>query len=291
MNSNSNTLRANKQTWQTVGVTNGNSSHYDKLHTLKDLPKGEVFRCVEYEVGFTDLISTEDGIRIFDEELMENYGHAWFPYITAIQNNREAAINKVKEYVSMFNDQLSLNSSYRFYSTLGAINLAGGHIAKELGLIDYNLTRIFDFYSGIIRGLKEVNQATGNDPSSFISHFILKYMAQNTLVIDDACDARTGSISQQAPRGELVIRMEPDTKKIFVVKKKLQAECTESGVMYKDMLKDLEKNGYLLSVSKKGMSKGTLVCSPPVDAIVLDAEKMGIEIPSVEALSNVVGQD
>lgn len=291
MNSNANTLRANKQTWQTVGVTTGNSSHYDKLHTLKDLPKGEIFRCVEYDVGFTDLISTEDGIRIFDEELMENYGHAWFPYITAIQNNKEAAIEMVKKYVAMFNTQLSLNSSYRFYSTLGAVNLTGGHIAKELGLIDYNLTRIYDFYSGIIGGLKEVNQATGSDPSSFISHFILKYMAQNTLVIDDACDARTGSVSQQAPRGELVIRMEPDTKKIFVVKKKLQSECVESGVMYKDMLKDLEKNGYLISVAKKGMSKGTLVCSPPVDAIVLDAGKMGIEIPSVEAFSNVVGSD
>ena len=290
MNANANTLRANKQTWQTVGVTNGNSSHYDKLHTLKDLPKGEIFRCVEYEVGFTDLISTEAGIRIFDEELMENYGHAWSPYMAAVQNNKQAAIDKVKEYVAMFNDKLVLSSSYRFYSTLGAINLAGGHIAKELGLIDYNLTRIYEFYSDVISSLKEVNQATGNDPNAFISHFILKYMAQNTLVIDDACDARTGAISQQAPRGELVIRMEPDTKKIFITKKKLQAECVEGGVMYKSMVKDLEKNGFLVSVGKKGMSKGTLVCSPPVDVVVLDAEKMGIEIPTTDSL-NVVGQD
>ena len=290
MNANANTLRANKQTWQTVGVTNGNSSHYDKLHTLKDLPKGEIFRCVEYEVGFTDLISTEDGIRIFDEELMENYGHAWSPYMAAVQNNKQAAIDKVKEYVAMFNEKLVLSSSYRFYSTLGAINLAGGHIAKELGLIDYNLTRIYEFYSDVISSLKEVNQATSNDPNAFISHFILKYMAQNTLVIDDACDARTGAISQQAPRGELVIRMEPDTKKIFITKKKLQAECVEGGVMYKSMVKDLEKNGFLVSVGKKGMSKGTLVCSPPVDVVVLDAEKMGIEIPTTDGL-NVVGQD
>jgi len=64
----------------------------------------------------------------------------------------------------------------------------------------------------------------------------------------------------------------------------------EGGVMYKSMVKDLEKNGFLVSIGKKGMSKGTLVCSPPVDVVVLDAEKMGIEIPTTDGL-NVVGQD
>jgi len=45
-----------------------------------------------------------------------------------------------------------------------------------------------------------------------------------------------------------------------------------------------------LGVKPKGMSKGTLIGTPPVNALVLDAEKMGFEIPT-EIPQNVVGSD
>jgi hypothetical protein len=110
--------------------------------------------------------------------------------------------------------------------------------------------------------------------------FILKYMSENTLIVDDACDARTGMVSKQTPRKELFIRMEPDTKRIYIVASRLKEECASNQVTYKDLLKDLELKGFLLGVKPKGMSKGTLIGTPPVSALVLDAEKMGFEIPT-----------
>jgi len=289
MNASSNTLRVNKQTWQTIGVCTSNASMYDKLMSIKDLPKGEMFRCVEYGVPPTDLISTQEGLVLFDEVLMENYGHAWIPYLTAIQTNKQVAIDKVREYTDMINAQMNLSSAYRFYSALGGVNLAGAYIAKELGLLPkFNLGRIYDFYTDTIAEIRETTLDKSMDAVTFISHYVMKYMAQNTLIIDDAVDARTGIVTQQSPRGELLIRMEPDTKRIFLTVKHVRHEAAEGGTHYKELLKELSDNGYLLKVSKKGMSKGTQLATPPVDALWLDAEKMGIEIPTKPFVQDVV---
>lgn len=280
MNANSNTLRVNTTTWRTVGVATSNSSFHDKLYLLKDLPKGEIFRCVEFNIAPVNVISTKEGVELFDETLMNNYGHAWYPYITAIQSQKAAVVDLVKKYSDAITDKLNLSPSYRFYSALGAINLAGGKIAQDLGLIDYPLQRLFDFYCGQIDEITQTTLSKGQDSEVFISMFILKYMAQNSLIIDDSCDARTGMVSKQTPRAELFIRMEPDTKKIYIVASRLKEECAKNQVTYKDVIKDLESKGFLLGIKPKGMSKGTLIGTPPVSALVLDAEKMGFEIPT-----------
>ena len=289
MHANSNTLRINTTTWRTVGVATSNSSFHDKLYLLKDLPKGEIFRCVEFNIGLSNIISTKEGVELFDETLMKNYGHAWYPYITAVQSQKTAVIDLVKKYTDAITDKLKLSPSYRFYSALGAVNLAGGKIAQDLGLINYPLQRLFDFYCEQISEITETALSKGQDSQIFISMFILKYMAQHALIIDDACDARTGAVSKQTPRDELFIRMEPDTKRIYIVSSRLKEECAKNQVTYKDVIKDLESKGYLLGVKPKGMSKGTLIGTPPVSALVLDAEKMGFEIPT-EVSENVVRQ-
>jgi hypothetical protein len=58
---------------------------------------------------------------------------------------------------------------------------------------------------------------------------------------------------------------------------------------YKEVVRELETEGILLKVAKKGMSKGTPLGTPPIEALTLSAEKMEIEIP--ESMLDVVGQD
>jgi hypothetical protein len=289
MHANSNTLRINNTTWKTVGVTTSNSSFYDKLHLLKDLPQGEVFRCVEYNINPNTGISVREGSRLFDELLMENYGHAWIPYITAVQNNHEKIAQKVKKYIDRINDDLSLKPPFRFYAALGAINIVGGQVAKALGLHDYNLKDIYNFYVDTISDIKETTTDKGGDAATFVSRYILKYMAQNALIIDSVADGRSGFASRQTPRGQLLIRMEPDTKMIYIDAKHFRNECTEAQMPYREVLKDLENGQVLIKVSKKGMSKGTPLGTPPIEALQLDAIKMGVEIPDIS--EDVVGSD
>lgn len=99
----------------------------------------------------------DEGIRLFDELLMENYGHAWYPYIHAVMQNRDGIAENVKRVSKQISDKLNLLPSFRFYAALGAVNLVGGEVSRELGLHDYSLERLHEFYMDTISNIRQNN--------------------------------------------------------------------------------------------------------------------------------------
>jgi hypothetical protein len=281
MEANTNSLRANLTTWATIGILSGNDSFYNKLNLIKNLPEGEIFRCVEYEINKVTTLSMAEGRALFDEQLMNNYGHAWYPYITALQARPQAVLELVEKYTNMFTNKLNLEQEYRFYAALGGCNLAGGHIAKELGLIDYDLRREAKFYAGVVNQIRESTITKPEESKlDLVSQYILKNI-QNSLVIESTADLRAGGapLPIREPRGELLIRMEPDTKHIYLIASHFKRYIAEAKGHYANTLKALQEEGCLLKTTRKGMSKGTYLNTPPIDVLILDAEKMGVEIP------------
>jgi hypothetical protein len=75
----------------------------------------------------------------------------------------------------------------------------------------------------------------------------------------------------QEPRnGELIIRYEPDTKKMFIVAKAFKKDCVETQASYKDTLRDLKTRGIYLGAEAKRMSKGMKITSAGVHALMFD---------------------
>ena len=114
-----------------------------------------------------------------------------------------------------------------------------------------------------------------SDFASVIGDFWNKHR-QNTLVINDEVDKRTGveMLPILEPRGELLLRMEPDTMKLYIVAKDFRKYCTESQITLKDVLNGLTSDGIYGGIKKKRMSKGTKLSSvPPVDAYVFDCSR------------------
>jgi hypothetical protein len=72
------------------------------------------------------------------------------------------------------------------------------------------------------------------------------------------------------PRGPLLIRYEPDTKRMYINAKAFKRDCVDMQINYKDTLKQLEAKGIYLGAATKRMSKGMSVASPGVHAIELD---------------------
>jgi hypothetical protein len=101
------------------------------------------------------------------------------------------------------------------------------------------------------------------------------------LVIESTADLRAGGapLPIREPRGELLIRMEPDTKHIYLIASHFKRYIAEAKGHYANTLKALQEEGCLLKTTRKGMSKGTYLNTPPIDVLILDAEKMGVEIP------------
>jgi hypothetical protein len=85
--------------------------------------------------------------------------------------------------------------------------------------------------------------------------------------------------------------MEPDTKNIYLLAGHFKKYLAETGGNYNGIIKELKANGSLIAITKKGMSKGTYINTAPVDVVVINAEKMGVEIPTQRDDQNILGQD
>jgi hypothetical protein len=65
--------------------------------------------------------------------------------------------------------------------------LAGGTIAKNIGLIDWDMARIYDWACNMLLGLREDVEPPRNNAIEIVGDFIRRN-TQNILVVNDGAD-------------------------------------------------------------------------------------------------------
>jgi hypothetical protein len=278
-----------------MALTSSNASFYDKLSSLKATPDGEFMRLLEYRIDLTGNLTKEEADTIFNR-LYDNYGHAGVEYAQYLVGNLEDALDAVMQIQQKLDKAIGLTSRERFWSATIACNIAGALIAKDLGIIDFNIKRVFDWIVAEVKVMRhEIKAPTSVHTASVINEFMNEHRAA-VLVINNEADARSGM--EQLPLVEpkfndLFIRMEPDTKKMFINAKQLRAYCSEQQITLKETLKGLTADGVYLGPIKKRITKGTKIVSPPVDvfAFSLDSNNFIDAETYIEAAKTVTDAD
>jgi len=274
MKASENVERLNFARWADMVLSSSNASGVDKLKSLKSTPDGELMRIIEYTIPDTNVLTKEEADEIFPK-LYSNYGHAGRIYVRDLVCNLEERIKEVKDIQLLIDRKIGFTNRERFWSGVAACNIAGAMFARRLGLIDIDVGRVFKW---LVKEFTQMRQEIKPPASSYAS-VIGEYwneQRQNTLVINDEIDKRTGVelLPILEPRGELTVRMEPDTQKLFLVSKKFREYCSKNQITLKDILNALAAEGVYAGTVKKRMSKGTKLSStPPVDAYVFDCSR------------------
>ena len=276
MEGSSNKLRDNSTTWQTMSLCSANASFYEKLASAKVGGNAEMLRLFEYEISPNNVISTEDGKRLFDRQLKENYGHAGEVYVKWLVNNLEEAVKTVLNIQAKIDAELKLTPPERFWSAVAACNITGGLIANSLNLAEYDMKAIYAWVCKTIQGMREEIKAPADDVTAIIGDYINRHM-QNILVVKADTDKRTAaaSLPTYEPRGELRIRYEPDTKQMFFVTSQFKKDCVERQISYKDAIRELKERGFVVGTPNKRMSKGMKITSPAVHTLQFDCTNSG----------------
>ena len=263
-----NELRENNTTWQNITVSTSNSSFVEKLSILKDNPEGELMRLIEYPIGLVDSINTANAKELFDKVLFANYGHAGPVYLRYVLNNMEYVVGKCLQMQDKIDRELQLLPKERFWSATVAANIEGGILAKKCNLIDWDMKRIYVHACDMVERLRQDTKAPLNGVEQVIGDYLYRHM-QNILVVNDKSDRRTKlpSAPIREPKGELLIRIEPDTEMMFLIAKPFREYCVKYQINYNDTLDKLEKQGRLLKRDNKRMSKGMAVSGDNVHCL------------------------
>jgi len=279
MSGGSNLERVRGEPWQFLSVTTGNASVIERISIEKQQPKAEAQRMLEWKAQRV-FASTEDKKKTdaFDVAITENYGHAGIIYIQWVMQNVEKTKAIVFENQRLVDEAAGLTSENRFWSAGAATTLSGAYIAKELGLIDYDIKALFAWTIKLLKA----NLQSVSEMGVSVEQTLNDYMTENysnILMIKSTDDLRSESgngldtlvIPDALPRGRLVARYETDTKKAYLVPKPLKAWCAAQQINYGSFVDGLVKN----LGGKRGsirLGKGTHLELPSSRVIVVNCK-------------------
>jgi len=268
MQSQLNAARRNDTTWATLAISSSNSSLVQKLGVLKAAANGEIMRLMEYRIDRKPLLTKQEAYELFEGTLYKNFGVAGPVYVAWLVQNLSAAIAIMNKYQVDIDADARLETRERFWSTTAACAFAGGTIANKLGLVDIPVRPVYDWVvRSLVPELRMDFKPSVDVYNDTLGQFIGKHI-NNVLVVNDAVDSRSGGniFPQVSPKGELLIRIEPDTKLIFIASKPFRNYCTGLQISCKDLFKVLTSSGVYMGEIKKRMSRGTLISAPAIHA-------------------------
>jgi hypothetical protein len=268
MESHVNAERSNHTTWQTPTLTTSNSSVADKLHSNKAFPEGELMRLIEIEVKRNTKFPKSYTDMLFPQ-LETNHGMAWLPYMRYVTNHQQEVIHILRTTQEKTDLTANLTQRERVWSSMAAIALTGGTIAHSLGLHNIDVGNVARWVSAHM--FKAASQIT--TAKYEVSDTIAAYMGANysNILIINNSPAHEGMpvVATLEPRSELLIRWEPDTKRIFIATAPFKKWCSDSQISFSSILDSLNKDGLHAEMIKKRMGKGLPYSIPPVMTIMI----------------------
>jgi len=265
--------------WATIMVATSNASMTDKLEALKSTSEGELMRLMQYKIDPTNNLDKARAKHIFGG-LQRHHGLAGQPYAQYLVQNLEEVVEQAMRMQMRFDDAVKIQTRERFWSATVAANLTGALIASsQLGLHNINTRRVFDWVVEEVKSMQDNTRLNYTDFAALIGEFLLNHNA-NILVCNRKSTSRNNVAAAPLvmPRGPLIIRYEPDTRRMYIIKHELRKYCVEKQISYADMLTELNKSGAFTGELRTKLDVGTEINAPPVIALEFDADLLGVDM-------------
>lgn len=209
-------------------------------------------------------------------------GDAMIRYaVTHVDSLYERMRNKVMEIAEYIPEP-----KFRFYRSHAACTLVMAEIAKELGIIDFDVAKLHEFSIGLMLDLRtNITVATSSTPEDAYSRMV-NAMHSRILVTQEYRDSRS-ALGPETPRrpvnGEVVGRLvssspnskDPNRGRLMLSSKDVKDWCTKNRVDYKSIIAYLKSHDALVSEHEKvRLTRGTDVPGGQTWCIVVDTLKL-----------------
>lgn len=255
--------------WDTITMFTANQSMYEALRSYRVQSSATCMRLIESVCDFKDYTNTEYAHVINDAMVAarNNYGVAGPKFIEFIVNNPKL-LDVVGDYAEKFATKYAESSDERFWMYGIAIPLIAGRIARQLGLLNYDMDALQDYCINELlpelRSKVKINKPTG---SNLLMDFLNDSLADTLIVraknrkefkkLNDEQKIEpntysfgnigTGNLDPyvvQIPTRKLLIRRELDTETVYISSRALTDWCKARVISLDNMLQELQQHGY-----------------------------------------------
>ena len=246
-----NALREEEQPASLINGMSSNTSQYDQLATIKGSADGEMARLIEFPVKIPAAMTKDPtlGPRVFGG-FKDNYAHAGPEYIKHYFSKGDLYVRALMlRWTNRFIADFGSDPAYRFYQSFIAATMSGGELAKEAGLIDLNLNRIYDVVMENLVQLKHgPTTLNSTDYSALVGEFFNKYQT-GVLILNEG-----RAIVE--PRTALIARGEVDNQVLYASKTAFKEFLATMKISTREFESATAKDNILMGTEKTRLSSG-----------------------------------
>ena len=221
------TERTINNQWQTIAVVSSNASIVDKLSGMKQDASPELNRVLEFSIPQTTNLDRDTATGIY-RAITENYGAAGVEYVKYLVTHQKEHQEKIDDIVTLIDSKTGAKNEERYWSAIAGVTLYGAACAKKLGLIQFDVVKLFNWVVETVKEMRVTKKEVVNTALDSLGQ-MLDDFANYRLVIGktDTCLV--------TPRGALYVRVEVDTDFMFISRGKVQEWCTRNHASYTAM--------------------------------------------------------
>lgn len=245
-----NAVRELELTCAQINFSTSNQPMTDKMFSIKKDPAGEMARLLEFIYDKPQIMIDKPwlGSEIYDV-FRTNYGHAGPEYIKEVLRMGDAQVQMlVNKWIGRFAITFGKDTTYRFYENLIGVAFAGGEIAKNVGIINFDLDKIYSNITMSMLGSKDKNKINDMDYEALLGEFQNKY-THGTLILENDRVVRE-------PRTELVARMEIHSQRYYCSKSILKKFLVDNGNGVREFETRMKEKNILVGEIKQRLSNG-----------------------------------
>lgn len=229
--------------WNTLALVSSNSSLIDKLSVHKLDAAAEINRVFEFNVPQHEALTREAATDIY-RTVEENYGLAGQEYVRWLAQHSDKHRSELDKIVSLLDKRTGAESQERFWSAVAGCAIYGGSIAKSLGLIEFDVSRISRWVIETIKEMRLTRDDVCTDSVSVLGQFIDEHAA-NWLIVNSKGDV----VSE--PRGKLVGRTEAGNQFSYMSRTVLREWMNRKYGSYSTVKNELTAMGALRDSGRK----------------------------------------
>jgi Domain of unknown function (DUF927) len=227
--------------WQTITISASNTSLTDALLS-RDAVDAPAARVIELPFKIPDNLKSQYGDKL-NRALRANSGWAGDAYLRWLVPN----VGWAKETMEQLSEELWAETKWpraaRFWIRTIAGILVAGKIVEDLQLVDFSVERLRDWMLKNV-SWESISSTVEDDwVLGALNRFIREHIV-NCLVMPGPFVA--GNFSSKSrpefmPKGELVMRSEISTSKLYIAKPALRKWTIEERVNFREMLRKLQE--------------------------------------------------
>lgn len=240
--------RKNFTRWNTMAVLTTNQAALDLLHEQNRNPQGELARFLEFICEKDPSLTKTVADEIFGK-IKENYGIAGEIYAEYLVNNTKEVEEMVKACTIKLDQVLQATTAIRYWTAAAACNLVGGAIAVKLGLLDFDMKRMYKWVVKTLGDMKaellpERDSARDDD---LLGEYLAEVANKHILMVYSSKPNVMPEAAVVNPKDAIRVRMEVDTGHILLSRSYFRTFCVQRGVHMDGVLKAWKEKGILIN--------------------------------------------